>query len=214
MERKEQVVIYVEVIWLLNFMIDWMILLLTQSVTKCLSKWYRLLLASFFGSLVVPISFLLPGILIDSWIFKIIHSFIIVWIAFGFKNVAIYLKVLCTFYFMTFSIGGGLFAVHFLFLSDQSIVTTTSLDVNHIHGIFVVIFFPIIFLFTKQRMDKHKLQQFHHEFYYQVIIFWRNQKIETTGYLDSGNHLVDPFTQTPVIIVDEKILINWFQEIN
>ncbi|WP_058307900.1 sigma-E processing peptidase SpoIIGA [Gracilibacillus massiliensis] len=205
-------VIYVEVIWLLNFMIDWMILLLTQSVTTRLSKWYKLILASFFGSLVVPITFLLPAFPMDSWLIKITHSFIIIWIAFGFQNVAIYLKVLCTFYFMTFSIGGGLFAIHFLFISEQNFLLTNSLEVTHIHGIFVIIFFPIIFLFTKHRMDKHKMQQFHQEFHYKVVIFWENKEVETTGYLDSGNHLVDPFTQTPVIIVDETILKNWFHD--
>ncbi|WP_235182551.1 sigma-E processing peptidase SpoIIGA [Gracilibacillus boraciitolerans] len=212
MERKERVVIYVEVIWLLNFMIDWMILLLTQSVTKHISSWYRLLLASFVGSLIVPISFIFPTFPIDTWFLKITHSFVIIWIAFGFHNVAIYLKVLFTFYFMTFSIGGGLFAIHFLFSSEQYLQSFNTIKADHIHGIFVIIFFPIIFFFTKYRMDKHKMQQFYQEFYYKVTIFWKNKKIETTGYLDSGNHLVDPFTQTPVIIVDEVILQDWLNE--
>lgn len=189
-----------------------MILLLTQSVTTRISKWYKLILASLFGSLVVPISFLLPAYPIDSWIIKITHSFIIIWIAFGFQNVAIFLRVLCTFYFMTFSIGGGLFAIHFLLISEQNFILADSIGATHIHGIFVIICFPIIFLFTKHRMDKHKMQQFHQEFHYKVVLYWEKKEVETIGYLDSGNHLVDPFTQTPVIIVDETVLINWFND--
>ncbi|WP_231710684.1 sigma-E processing peptidase SpoIIGA [Gracilibacillus suaedae] len=205
------VVVYVEIVWLLNFMIDWMILLLTQSITKHITKWYRLIIASFFGSLIVPISFIFPTFPIDSWILKIVHSLIIIWIAFGFQNVAIYFKLLCSFYFMTFSIGGGLFAIHFLF-STEDYFSSPGLANDEIHGLFVLIGFPIIFFFTKYRMDKHKMQQFQQEFYYRVTIKWRGKQVETTGYLDSGNHLVDPFTQTPVIIVDQTILGHWFDE--
>ncbi|WP_443128795.1 sigma-E processing peptidase SpoIIGA [Gracilibacillus sp. D59] len=201
-------VVYVEVIWLLNFMLDWMILLLTQSITKHITKWYRLVIASLFGSLIVPLSFIFPTFPMDSWFLKILHSFLIIWIAFGFQNVAIYLKLLCSFYFMTFSIGGGLFAIHFLF-STENYMLTRGLATDQIHGLFVLIGFPIILFFTKYRMDKHKMQQFQQEFYYSVTIKWRGKQVETTGYLDSGNHLVDPFTQTPVIIVDETILEHW-----
>ncbi|MGN8645097.1 sigma-E processing peptidase SpoIIGA [Gracilibacillus sp. HCP3S3_G5_1] len=204
-------VVYVEIIWLLNFMIDWMILLLTQSITKHITKWYRIVIASFFGSLIVPLSFIFPTFPIDSWILKIVHSFIIIWIAFGFQNVAIYLKLLCSFYFMTFSIGGGLFAIHFLF-STEDYLSTQGIASDQIHGLFVVIGFPIIYFFTKIRMDKHKMEQFQHEFYYSVKIKWKDKQVETTGYLDSGNHLIDPFTQTPVIIVDQTVLENWLDE--
>ncbi|MDX8044936.1 sigma-E processing peptidase SpoIIGA [Gracilibacillus sp. S3-1-1] len=205
------VVVYLEIVWLLNFMIDWMILLLTQSITKYMTKWFRIVLASFFGSVIVPISFLFPAFPIDMLGVKVAHSFLIIFIAFGFRNVATYLKVVCTFYFMTFSIGGGLFAIHYLFSTD-SLFAQVNMQSDQIHGLFVLIGFPIIYYFTKIRMDKHKLEQFQQEFFYRVHIKWKERQVETTGYLDSGNHLVDPLTQTPVIIVDETVLLHWFTE--
>ncbi|UOQ85495.1 sigma-E processing peptidase SpoIIGA [Gracilibacillus salinarum] len=205
------VTVYIEVIWLINIMIDWMILLLTQSITRHMTKWYRLLLASLFGSIIVPLSFIAPTFPIDAWYFKVMHSMLMVCVAFGFRNVAVYLKLLCTFYFMTFSIGGGLFAIHFLFYQEGNL-TSQGVEAGQIHALFVLIGFPIVLFFTKLRMDKHKMQQFEQEFYYTVSIDWKQKIVETTGYLDSGNHLVDPFTQTPVIIVDETILRHWYTE--
>lgn len=202
--------IYIEWIWLLNFLIDWMILLLTQSITRHTAKKFRVILASFFGSLVVPIHIILPSLPIDAWPVKVLHSFLMIWIAFGFKNVAIYLKLLGTFYFMTFALGGGLFAIHFLLMNADYTTSDQIIQTEQLQSIFVVAAFPIVYLFTKHRMDKHKIEQLHQSFYYQVTINWQGKHVPTTGYMDSGNHLVDPMTQTPVIIVDQTLLEHWF----
>jgi len=204
--------IYIELIWLLNFLIDWMILLLTQSITRFQTKGIRIILASFFGSLIVPINILFPSLPSDIWSIKLFHSILMVWLAFGFKNLAVYLKMLATFYFMTFAIGGGLFAVHYLSSSSNYINSQQTIQNEQIHIIFVLVAFPIVYLFTKHRMDKHKLLQHQQSFYYQVTIDWKKQKIATTGYMDSGNHLIDPLTQTPVIIVGEALLQHWLEQ--
>ncbi|WP_066196434.1 MULTISPECIES: sigma-E processing peptidase SpoIIGA [Gracilibacillus] len=206
--RKWVLMVYIEVIWLLNFLLDWMILLLTQSITKRITPWYRLMLASVFGSLIVPFTFIFPDIAWNSWVIKIGYSFFIIGIAFPFRNLASYGKVLCSFYFMTFAIGGGLLAMHFL-LSSENHTSQPYIASQHIHGLFVLVGFPLAWWFAKHRMDQHKLQQFNQQFYYQVKIGWLEKIARTTGYLDSGNHLVDPISQSPVIIVDETILTHF-----
>ncbi|GAB2542892.1 sigma-E processing peptidase SpoIIGA [Gracilibacillus alcaliphilus] len=204
-------IIYVEVIWLLNLLLDWMLLLLTQSVTKHETKWYRLFLAGLFGSLIVPITFIFPDVNLHSLWIKVCYSLIMIWIAFPFRNLAYFGKSLFSFYFMTFAIGGGLIAIHFL-LSAENHASQPYLASHHIHGLFVLIGFPIVFFFTKYRMDHHRMQQFQQQFFYKVTIQWSGKLLCTTGYLDSGNHLVDPLSHHPVIMVDEGLLSQWMDQ--
>ncbi|GAA0299350.1 stage II sporulation protein GA (sporulation sigma-E factor processing peptidase) [Gracilibacillus halotolerans] len=202
-------VVYVELVWLLNFFIDWMILLLTQYVTKEPVKRFRLLFAAVFGSLIVPFSILFPSFPHELWFVKILYSFFIILIGFGYHSIAKLFRVIFMFYLMTFSIGGGLLAVHFLFQSNQHL-SSVELSNGSIDALFVLLCFPVIWYFTRNRMDKHKLQSLHDDFIYQVTIKWNDKNVSFDGYLDSGNHLVDPLTQKPVIVIDESVLSEFF----
>ncbi|PWU68946.1 sigma-E processing peptidase SpoIIGA [Gracilibacillus dipsosauri] len=204
-------IIYVELIWLLNWLIDWMILLLTQSINLTSSKWYRIGFAGFFGSIIVPITILFPDLSLGAWYIKIIHSFVIVYLAFGFHNLAVFLKRLFSFYFMTFAIGGGLLAAHYMFTYDITQLNV-ELEPTQIHVVFVGVGFPIIFLFTKWRMDKHKYYQFKKDHLYEVSVCWREKTSNVKGYMDSGNQLVEPISQLPVIIGDEYLMQTWFDK--
>ncbi|ENH98322.1 stage II sporulation protein GA [Gracilibacillus halophilus YIM-C55.5] len=202
-------IVYVEVIWLLNLLIDWMILLLTQSITKQTTKQYRLFLASFIGAIVIPLAFLFPSFNMQAWPLKVIHSLVIVYVAFGFANFVTYMRALLTFYFMTFAIGGGLLACHYLFATETMIPTSPTMEPTYINGLFVLIGFPVIALFTKIRMDKHQFHQLKANYIYQITISWKGKLASVHGYLDSGNHLSDPMTQTPVMICEQSVLHTW-----
>ncbi len=47
---------------------------------------------------------------------------------------------------------------------------------------------------------------------YPVAITIKNQTFRTTGYVDSGNQLVDPITKRCVVICDEYFMKQWFSE--
>ncbi|MFC4404661.1 sigma-E processing peptidase SpoIIGA [Gracilibacillus xinjiangensis] len=211
MERS-LVTIYIELIWLINWGIDWMILLLTQSVLCSKTKWYRICFAGFIGSVIVPLSLLIPELYLEAWYVKVLHSCLIIIISFGFTNLALFIKHLFTFYFMTFAIGGGLLAIHYLTNTEELNSYYSQLQPTQIHGFFVLIGFPVVYLFTKQRMDKHKYTQLKRDFMYMVTIIWREREVQVSGYVDSGNQLVDPISKKPVIICDETFLNDSFNE--
>src|SRR5699024_1179037 len=71
-----------------------------------------------------------------------------------------------------------------------------------INWTFVLIAFPIIFLFTHLRMKAHTINQIRYDAIYDVHIKIDGNKYETSGFIDSGNQLIDPITNTPVIICD------------
>src|SRR5699024_9259310 len=126
-------------------------------------------------------------------------------------------KLLLLFYFTTFSIGGGLIAIHFLFqnpvgVSSSGVLTFSGGYGDPISWLFVVIGFPIIWYFTNSRMDKHAAEKIRYDQLCPTTIQFQQTSKSTTAYIDSGNQLTDPLTKKPVIICDEYFLKQWFTE--
>ncbi|MUK89526.1 sigma-E processing peptidase SpoIIGA [Ornithinibacillus sp. L9] len=209
--------IYLDVVWALNFFLDMMLLLLTQALARENVKKYRLFIGAFVASLLVPITLYFPDSFFTSLLGKLLYSVLIILSSFHFYSIYRTIKLLLLFYFTSFSVGGGLIAAHFLFQSPIGLTQGGFLTFDSGYGdpvswIFVIIGFPIAWWFTKIRMDKHAVEKIRYDQLYPVTISLKNKSFSTTGYIDSGNQLVDPLTKRPVIICDESFLKQWFTE--
>lgn len=143
------------------------------------------------------------------------YSILIVLCTFGFHSLHSLGKKVFVFYFVSFTIGGGLFGIHFLLY--YSFLNIDILYPNNIYGneislLFILIGFPLIWLFTKNRMDRHVKDKVNFDQIYPVIIEFNGQSYQTKGFVDSGNHLVDPLTNRPVAICDEKFIQSFFEK--
>ncbi len=209
--------IYLDAVWALNLFIDLMLLLLTKGLARDSTKKRRVLLGALVASLLVPISLYFPDSVFTSVIGKLLYSIVIIFFAFGFLSIYRLMKLLLLFYFTTFAIGGGLIAIHFLFqnpfgLSMNGILTFNSGYGDPVSWLFVLIGFPCVWLFTKSRMDSHVKEKIRYDQQCPVTIQLKDKSYSTTGYIDSGNQLVDPLTKKPVIICDELFLKQWFSD--
>lgn len=209
--------IYLDAVWALNFFLDMMLLMLTNYLVKARASHLKLILGAFVASLLVPISFFFPHTIFTTVFGKLSYSLVIILCTFGFYTVFRVVKILFVFYFTTFSIGGGLVALHFLFqhpiaVTSSGILTLQSGYGDPISWLFVVIGFPVIWMFTKSRMDKHATLKIRYDQLFPVTIQINKQSFTTMGYIDSGNQLIDPLTRQPVILGDEVFLKQWFTE--
>lgn len=194
-----------------------MLLALTNKLTKLNIKQTRLFLGALVASMIVPLTIYYPDSFFATLPFKIIFSIIIILTTFGYKNIVQLFKLLFLFYFISFSVGGGLIALHFTLKNPITTTNTGILTYNSGFGdpiswLFVICFFPIVWLFTKERMDKHVQEKIRYDALYNVAITIKGIKHNTTGFVDSGNQLVDPFTKKPVVICDESFLLHWFED--
>ncbi|AXI09002.1 sigma-E processing peptidase SpoIIGA [Oceanobacillus sp. 143] len=210
--------IYLDAVWALNFILDMMLLLLTQALSRDNARKRRILLGAFIASLLVPITIYFPDSFISSVFGKLFYSALIIFSTFGYRSIYRFSRLLLLFYFTTFAIGGGLIGLHFLLqnrigVSGNSLLTFSSGYGDPVSWIFVVTGFPIVWLFTKSRMDKHVMEKIRYDQLYEVLIQINNQSFATTGYIDSGNQLVDPLSKKPVIICDEFFLKQWFTDV-
>ncbi|WP_330948425.1 sigma-E processing peptidase SpoIIGA [Virgibacillus sp. MG-45] len=207
--------IYLDVVWALNFFLDMMLLMLTQAIAKEKTTVKRLVVGAFIASLLVPITLYYPNSFSSTVIGKIAYSLLIIGCTFRWYSVKRFLKLLFLFYFTTFSIGGGLIAVHYLFqrpigISAEGLFTFQSGFGDPVSWTFVILGFPISWFFTKWRMDKHAIEKIRYDQLYSIDLTIKGETYSTTGYIDSGNQLVDPLTKKPVVICDEPFLKNWF----
>lgn len=209
--------IYLDAVLALNFFLDFMLLLLTQALARMSTKKSRIFLGAFVASLLVPITLYFPDSIFTSVLGKLLYSIFIIICAFGFLSIYRMTKLILLFYFTTFAIGGGLIAVHFLFQNPIELTLNGVLTYNSGYGdpvswLFIIIGFPLVWLFTKARMDNHAVEKIHYDQQCPVTIELKNKSYSTTGYIDSGNQLTDPLTKRPVIICDEEFLKQWFTD--
>ncbi len=217
LEGKGNMTIYLDAVWALNFLLDLMLLMLTQALARDDTKKRRLIVGAFIASLLVPISIYFPESFATSVLGKIMISGIIIMATFGYRNKYRWLKLFGLFYFVSFSIGGGLIGIHFLLKRPFSMSTNGLLTYNSGFGdpvswLFVAIGFPLVWMFTKSRMDKHVKEKIRYDQLIPVTIKMRGRSYSTTGFIDSGNQLTDPITKKPVILCDEIALKQWFTD--
>ncbi|MFZ3576520.1 sigma-E processing peptidase SpoIIGA [Virgibacillus sp. DJP39] len=207
--------IYVDVIWLLNFLFDMMLIMLTLLVGRESTSKRRILLGSFVASMIVPISIYFPESLFTSVIGKFTYSILIILCVCRYRSFYQICRILFLFYFVTFTVGGGLIALHYMLESPFGVSSNGILTFKNGYGdpvswVFVVICFPVIWHFTKKSMDRHAIEKIRYDQLCPVTMKINGKTFSTTGYIDSGNQLVDPLTKSPVVICDEPYLKQWF----
>ncbi|EIT85003.1 sigma-E processing peptidase SpoIIGA [Fictibacillus macauensis ZFHKF-1] len=207
--------IYLDVIWFLNFCIDFLLIMLTGLILKRNIKKRRVIAGAAIGSFYVVLLFMPLAINMYHPLVKFMFSMLIMMIAFGFRNFSFFFKNVAMFYFVTFVTGGGLFALHY-FLQQDLLIPGGVLAANPsgsgdvLSWAFVVIGFPLLWLFSKKRVDDIKVQKIHYSETVNVTVIIDDCQIEATGLIDSGNKLHDPITKVPVMILDLTAHENYF----
>ena len=183
----DNMIIYIDILILINFMFDMFLLLTVNIALKRYAKIYRLVLASLFGeitllSLFIPISSILLTLL------KVIMGFIMVLIAFGYKNIKYIIYNVIYLYMTSIILGGFTYYLSIEFKNSNY---------------FILLFIApiILYIFIKSITALKEIKNY----YYKVsIIFNNNDTLNLTGFLDTGNKLTEPITNKPIILINKK----------
>ncbi len=216
-EGREKLTIYLDAVWALNFFLDLMLLMLTKALARDASGKIRIIFGAFIASLIVPITLFFPDSFMNGVLGKLLYSLFIILCAFGYTGIYRMMKLLLLFYFTSFAIGGGLTAIYFLLANPVAITGNGILTFNKGYGdpvswIFILVGFPIVWYFTKHRMDEHASEKIRYDQLCEVTIQMNNHSFITKGFIDSGNQLIDPLTKRAVVICDEMFLKQWFSD--
>lgn len=195
--------IYVDLVLLLNFAFDFILLLSVSILLRRMVSINRILLGAFVGSL----SILLLFFKINSmtlFILKLVISIIMILVSFGYKDRKYFFKNLEFLYMASIVLGGFLYFlnIQFSYKHQGLVFFHEGLSINFI---FLIIFSPvIIYLYVHQGLNlKNNYSKYH-----KVNIILNNQKIDCVGYVDTGNKVVDPYLKRRIIFINNNIFIN------
>lgn len=196
--------IYLDLLCLLNFCFDFILLLSVSILLRRNVKIRRIIFGAIIGSLSIFILFLKINSF-QLFIIKILISIIMILISFGYKNINYILKNFVFLYLVSFVLGGFLYYlnIEFSYKNEGIIFYHHGLSVNYI---FLVIIAPIIiYIYVRQGKNLKNL----YNNYYQVELYLNeNDKIDLVAFFDTGNTLKDPYKKRPIILVNKSKIIN------
>ena len=196
--------IYLDLVMILNFFIDFILLLTVSIILKRNVSITRIMLGAFVGGISILFLFFDMNS-ITLFLFKIIISIFMILITFKFINIKYTLINLFYLYMTSIVLGGFLYLlnIEFSYKKVGIIFINNGFSINFI---FLIIFSPIIlYIYIKQT----KNLKYNYSNYYNIEIIKNNKNYKYVGYMDSGNVLVDNLTKKAVILIDKrKILFN------
>lgn len=193
-------VIYVDVLLLENFLMNFLLLYIVGRYSKLQIKALRVTVAALFGAMYVIVLFLPEFSVMYSVPMRIAISIIMVTIAFMPYKVKEFLKLWILFFLTSFIVGGCIFAI--LFLTQKDVVLISGAIV--VPSKFIIIGIIIAILFVKAGFDYFEAYYLTEKNKIEMEIYLSNKSCKLTALIDTGNSLRDPITNEPVIVVYMK----------
>ena len=200
--------IYLDLVFLLNFSFDFLLLLTVSIVLKRNVKIKRII----FGSIIGGLSTFLLLIKINSlelFLFKIIISIIMILVSFNYKNISYTIKNIVYLYFVSIILGGFLYYLNISFSYNREglIFYHNGFSINYI--VLIIISPIILYLYIKENKDLKS----NYSLYHKLDLYYKDKIIKLNSYLDTGNKLYDPYFNLPIIVINndyfDKVLDNY-----
>lgn len=193
--------IYVDLIFILNFMFDLMLLLTVSIILSRHVKFYRFVIGALLGGISIFYLFIQMNSF-QLFILKVIMSILMIIATFGYHNIKYTIKNLGILYMSSIILGGFLY-----FLNVQFSYKQEGLVFYH-HGtsinfVFLLIISPIILYIYIKQSKKIKMN---YSYYHLIKIYFQNKIYNLTAFLDTGNQLTTPFSNKAVILINPNIL--------
>jgi len=176
--------VYLDIVFLLNFIFDFVSLLGTSIILKRNIKIIRILLGTFLGELTC-ISLFIRFNTLELIILKIIISILIIIIVFNYHNIRYFITNLYYFYLIELILGGFLYVIN-----------------NH--SIFIKILLGLLFIYFF--IKNIKILKSNHNKYLTIKLDINNNTYIFNAFLDTGNKLKDPYLNSPIIIINNNKL--------
>lgn len=197
-------VVYIDILFIVNLIINYILLWTTAKVSKCRASSLRLIIGSALGALYAVVIFFPKFEIYYTAIAKFIFSMLLVAVTFNIERVARFIKVLSILYVVSFAFGGAALALFYftnigaflgVFLSNGVIYFNLPWKTLAVSGIIAYLAIRISIFAVQARINKKNM-------YIPIYIIFDNKSTCINALIDTGNSLYDPISQSPVIIVE------------
>lgn len=212
-------VVYIDLIFLMNLIIDAALLGVTAWMRKLRIRVWRLAAAAGIGAAYVLMMFLPQLSFLYTFLTKFLFSVVMLFVAFGFGSLQTYLRNMGAFYIVNFVAAGGILGVHYLLQTSgevwngmwYSATGGASFELK-IGAVFVlVVFFGVLIGFRLVQASRQKQIQLS-SYLGEVTVRIGEQSVTCTGLVDTGNQLTDPLTRMPVMVMETSLWDEYLPE--
>ena len=195
-----QNIIYIDVLFVINLMVTYFLLMSTSVLIKAPAKRLRILLASVAGGASSAVILLPPLNMIFMLLIKLAFSGIMILIAFGFSEKRRFIRNMAVFYGVNFVFAGLMMAIWLLFKPKGMMFNniTVYFDISVVKLIVTACVCYIILTAANKlfRSAAPKNKSF------EATITFGEKSAAALALLDTGNTLTDGFTGRPVIVAN------------
>lgn len=185
--------IYIELLLIEDFIYNYVILFSVGILLKRNTNIKKTLLASLIGTISI-ITFFISSLNIFKLIISFIFSFLMATISFSYKNIIYTIKNIFYMYISSIFLAGTIYLIN------------TNININNylFSVMFLILISPIITLIYLKSIKN--ITNNYSNYYKLNIYIDEEYTITTTGFLDTGNKLKDPYKQRPIILIDKKLI--------
>ena len=180
--------LYVDVLFLVNFFMDYISLLFVWKVLHCDTKHIWIVLGATLGSLIYCVLVILPipNALLEFILFHLVINTCMIQVGLKIKKISLILKALILLYIGAFFMGGIITSLY-QYVSVGSLFLFVAI-VGYYLSLGMWNFLKML-----HKRNSHLLK---------VELWSEGRRIEVTGLIDTGNGLRDPLTGLPVSVIE------------
>ncbi len=200
--------VYADVLVALNILFTYFFLVATRVVCKIPTNKWGVAISSFLGGLSSLIIFANELNVFISVCYRIIIAVILTGTAFLPRSFKSFIKILFSFFGVSFLFGGVMYGVEIAFNPTNILFINGTvyfdMSITYLVGSVLIIYGVFLgcnYLFQRNISDNE---------IYDVKIYFRNSNVTLRGIIDTGNGLKDGFTGRPVIVAERESLLPLF----
>lgn len=205
-------VVYLDLVFLSNLIIDGAVLLTTAWVRGIKPKWWRLAAAAAVGAGYAAMLFLPGAGVLLAALAKIALSLVMLLIAFGFGGLQRFVRNAAAFYGISFAAAGGVIGLHYLLQSRGGIwdrlwlTDSGAVGLELQYGLASVLAAAgAALLLYRAVLGSRKHTERTLDSLAEVTVEIDGRAVQCTGLIDTGNRLYDPLTRTPVMVAEAAL---------
>lgn len=200
--------VYPDIVFLINFFIDLILIFLLKKVNKKHSSKLRMTLAAMLGAVSAVIIAVFPWMneIYKFIIMYLLASILMIFIAFGKLSISDLIKQWIVLNLITYFVGGLMNSIYYhtklraLFIIGKGNVFS---NISIVYVVLTIVIITIIALFVIWLL---RLYQIHKPLIYDVELILQDRRVLTKGLMDTGNCLYDPFNKSPVMVIENTLM--------
>lgn len=194
--------VYADILILVNFIVDYFLIMLSCRFLQKKPRLWRLLLSSATGGAFSLYIFLPQTHFLVNFGAQLLMCTVMCFIAFGFESLKSFFRSVATLTCVNFAYSGAMIALWLIF-KPYGMVINNSVVYFNISPVFLTVF-SVIGYFATVLIRKLLKRPFLQSTECTVVVYSKNKNIRLNGIVDTGNSLIDVFGISEIFITEEK----------